>query len=186
MATWHWGIDREDLLVGQFNEYWCFESRNHMPEKLLRDCPEILLSQYAAVYLRDESPITHQLLSQWDEQDNFLISPKLTTRFTLPPHLCHEVLVFDHPIRSGALSQIETFSEHEDFSLSQPYIRAKQPFKFSAGVISAFDRVQELQELFLEQVERIQPQSYVVAAQNLIFITRNPEVRVVVESWVNS
>jgi hypothetical protein len=137
---------------------------------LLKICPEIVLGKYVAITSIDSGaylPDEQERAAGWDSRGRVAYSPKITNTDHLPrsPEAYDEWYVFLRPIDLGNSHLAENI-----FAVPQA------PGHISVFVNYggfAFDRPDDLTELFWKQIEWIRPESYIADGLYLNFVTAN-------------
>jgi len=162
------------LATGEHGSYQWLSTSKHNIDDLLAACPAILLGKYVAVTSFDSGPLTvtdAQKSSGWHHRGGITYSPRIESLEMVPTHeLYDEWYVFGVPFDLGDIREGNIF-EH---SLSAGHVEVFVNF---FGFALDAPEVQELVSRFWQQLEWIQPESYISQSDYgfMSFVTRNPE-----------
>jgi hypothetical protein len=158
----------EPLVTGSRGAYKWLSSRHELKD-LLRLCPSVVLEKYVAVTSIDSGylhPIDVEKLAGWESRQGIGYSPLVQSVETLPRDRWDEWYVFAQPVDLGA-SRLGS-------NIFNPYLK---PGEIGVFVNYCFalhlPEMKDLADLFWDQINRLQPESYISDNDYLTFVTRN-------------
>jgi|SRR3984893_8382623 len=142
---------------------------------LVGNCPEVLLNNYLIVTSLDSGPLqpsNQQLFNGWRRNGKLTTSPRISNPGEVPFGWFDEWYVFDKPT---VPSEVEVFVNYGTFSLGDRYPAVTTMYIGSdkSAVDKMVQGALELQQRFWEQIETIEPLSYVANGNSFIFVTRD-------------
>jgi hypothetical protein len=165
--------DSRTLTTGFHGSYQWLATGKYELGDFLRTCPMALLGKYVAVTSLDSGPLflsEEEKIAGWQSRNDIAYSPQVQLPDQLPHGGFDEWYVFDSPKDLGQLwrgnvfetpkaaGHIADFVNFGDFAPHNPEVQA---------VLS----------LFWEQLERIQPESYVADGNAfLTFVSRDKQI----------
>jgi hypothetical protein len=165
--------DNRTLTTGFHGSYQWLATGQYELGDFLRTCPIALLGKYVAVTSLDSGPLflsEEEKIAGWQSRNDIAYSPQVQLPEPLPHGGFDEWYVFDSPKELGQLwrgnvfetpkaaGHIADFVNFGDFAPHNP-------------------EVQTLLSLFWEQLERIQPESYVADGNAfLTFVSRDKQI----------
>jgi hypothetical protein len=165
--------DNQTVAMGAHGSYQWLATGQYELASFLRHCPQALLSKYVAVTWLDSGSVVlreEEKIAGWQSRNDIAYSPLIHSPEKLRHGGFDEWYIFDSPKELGQLwhgnvfetptttSHIATFVNFGDFAPHNP-------------------ELQELISLFWEQLERIQPESYVADGNAfLTFVSRDKQI----------
>lgn len=135
---------------------------------LLATFPDLIQLKYLVITSSDSGPLTpsdDERRVGWTTYATFAYSPRITPLIELPYDQYDEWYVFEQPT---VLHSAEVFINYSGFRL-QPVASASVPWEDATSP----DSMPRIQQRFWQQLQQIEPESYVAEGDNLIVATRN-------------
>lgn len=157
------------IIKGQSNQFYWLEitDGSFCLQDLLRNFPDILLNKFLAVAYFDSSPlklVSEEITEGWYEKNDIAYSPMLTE--SLIKHLpCEQYDQWYLFSNQNEIVQTSDFANHSGFSL------ANQPID-QEGKESGFTGKDWVRK-FWEELELINPQSFILDGDNFIFVSKS-------------
>jgi hypothetical protein len=162
-------------LVGQFR--W-LESTDSDFLKILRLSPEVLIGKCVVISCFDSGPLRateEEIAKGWQQQGDLVIVPCVDSISDLPYDNYDEWYVFSEEtnpeIPDVFVNECLTLRSQE--SLVAEAVAAMGPQTDIVGVKYFASVSEERQLQFWDQLDRISPESYIGAGDQLVFVSRN-------------
>lgn len=156
------------MVSGRYGPYgWIVWNAQSLGD-LLATFPDLLLLKYLVITSFDSGPLTlsdDERRTGWTTHATFAHSPQITPHIEPPYDQYDEWYVFEQPTM---LHSAEVFINYSGFRL-QPVDGASVPWEDPTSP----DSMPRLQQRFWQQMQQIEPESYVAEGDNLIVATRN-------------
>jgi hypothetical protein len=158
----------EPLAAGSHGAYRWLASRHDL-ENLLKLCPNVVLGKYLAVTSIDSSylsPSAEETSAGWESRRGIAYSPLVQSVEMLPRRGWDEWYVFAHPTDLG-VSRLNS-------NILDPALKAGEVGVFvNYGFAFHPPERASLANLFWNQLDHIQPESYISDNDYLTFVTRD-------------
>lgn len=158
----------EPLATGSHGAYKWLSSRHELDD-LLRLCPDVVLGKYIAVTSIDSGylhPVDIEKLAGWESRQLIAYSPMVLSVENLPRDGWDEWYVLSRPMDLG-ISRLRD-------NIFDPALKAGEVGVFVnyAFALHPPERA-GLADLFWNQLDHIQPESYIADNDYLTFVTRD-------------
>jgi hypothetical protein len=158
--------------TGSRGAYFWLTTSEHDLYSLLESCPPIVLDKYIAITSFDSGPLSlnpSELEDGWESRAEIAYSPRITSIEKLPHDVYDEWYVFRAQTDVGKLFRGNVF---------ETWMRVGQVAAFVnfGGFSLHHANMQTLADLFWEQLELIQPESFIADGDLLNFVTRDRDL----------
>ena len=158
----------EPLATGSHGDYKWLASKFELND-ILRLCPVVVLGKYLAITSIDSgqlSPTAEEMLIGWESRQGIAYSPLVQSIETLPRAGWDEWYVFGHPVDLG-VSRRET-------NIFDPPVQRGEVADFVNYAFALYPPERNsLADLFWQQLDWIQPESYIADNDYLTFVSRD-------------
>lgn len=153
------------MFHGVHGEFRWLEASSHAIPDVVRICPEVVAQKNLVITLFDSGPLEptpRQMEQGWRVLDSAVHVPTVEDPSTLPTGACDEWYVFASAPQER---DFEVFIAYTWFTLGPA----------SSSKVQAKTRwdLKRLQLIFWQEMETLQPESYLACGNRLIFVTRN-------------
>lgn len=155
------------MFHGVNGEFRWLEATGQTLEDVLRICPEVVAGKNLVITLFDGGPLEltpRQTEQGWRLLDSVVHVPKVENPATLPTSSCDEWYIFP---ATPANQDFEVFVAYPWFTLGPTGAVKAQPN-------TRWD-LKKLQRIFWQDMETMEPETYMACSNRLIFVTRNAD-----------
>jgi hypothetical protein len=158
----------EPLATGSHGDYKWLASQFELDD-ILRLCPAVVLGKYLAITSIDSgqlSPTAEEMLTGWESRQGIAYSPLVQSVETLPRAGWDEWYVFGDPVDLGV--------SRRGTNIFDPPVQRGEVADFVnyAFALHPPER-RSLADVFWQQLDWIQPESYLADNDYLTFVTRD-------------
>jgi hypothetical protein len=163
----------EALATGTHGSYKWLASQQHELDDILRLCPSVVLGQYLAITSIDSSqlsPSAEEKLAGWEARQGIGYSSLVQSVETLPRAGWDEWYVLRHPVDLG-VSRLGS-------NIFDPPLKRGEVGDFVNYGLALHlpERTKGLIDPFWEQLDWIQPESYIADNDYLTFVSRDESI----------
>jgi hypothetical protein len=165
--------DSRTLTMGFHGSYQWLATRQYQIRDFLRACPMAFLGKYVAVTSLDSGPLypsEEEKIAGWQSRNGIAYSPQVQLPEQLPHGGFDEWYIFDSPKDLGQIWRGAVFETPKAAGHITDFVNIGDFAPHNADL-------QGRLSLFWEQLERIQPESYVADGNAfLTFVSRDKQI----------